>query len=185
MPEDPAAAVYGMVERAYVRMQAGEALTRCLDEGSPRPMQQMVEDLVLAGSQSLNAVREILAEVSRRSTQLQTDQDQVFSDLEKRLQAYNIHLGEQYSPASLQRSSTAEWVVFLRFQGITDEDSLRVCVAVLDEACDLINSMAQQQVMMNDLELFLEDWLWVLVYQFAREELTSGLVSNTRSPYPM
>jgi hypothetical protein len=185
MPEDPAAAVYGMVERAYVRMQAGEALSRCMDEGSPRPMQQLVEGLVIAGSQSLNAVREILAEVSRRSSQLQTDQDQVFSDLEKRLQAYHIRLGEQFSPASLLRSSTAEWMDFLRYQGVGEDTLLRDCVTMLDEACDLMSSMVEQQIMLDDMELYLEDWLWGLIYQYAREELISGLISNTRSPYPM
>lgn len=185
MPEDPAAEVYGMVERAYIRMQAGEAMSRCLDEGSPEPMQRLVEGLVLAGSQSLIAVREILSEVSRRSTQLQTDQDQVFSDLEKRLQAYRVRLGEQYSPASLLRSSSKEWLIFLRYQGVREDSLLRECLTQLEQTYDLLQSMVKQQIMIDELELLLEDWLWVLIYQSAREELTSGLISNTRSPYPM
>lgn len=185
MPEDLSSEVYGMVERAYIRMQAGEALSRCLEEGSPEPMQVMVEGLVLAGSQSLNAVREILEEVNLRSMQLQTDQDQVFSDLEKRLQAYGVRLGEQYSPASLLRSNPSEWAIFLRYQGVREDSLLKECLSLLEQTCDLLHSMVKKQIMVDELELLLEDWLWVLIYQSAREELTSGLISNTRSPYPM
>jgi hypothetical protein len=59
MADDPIDAVYSYVERAYVRLQAGDILIRCMEEGNALPMQQMVEGLVLAGPQSLSVLREM------------------------------------------------------------------------------------------------------------------------------
>jgi hypothetical protein len=85
MGDDPLADVYAFVERAYVRMQAGDVLTQCLDEGRLAPLQSLVEMLIMAGPQSLDSLREILAEVYTRKGQLKNDQHQVFVNLEGEL----------------------------------------------------------------------------------------------------
>lgn len=183
MPDDSVETVYGLVERAYLRMQAGEVLVQCLDAGSTRPMQSLVEGLVLAGSRSLNAVREILAEVNLRYTQLQRDQDQMFSDLENRLKTYQVQLGETHSPASIMRMSRAEMEQFLQRQGVSGENNLPECLTMLQQANELMSTVAHEQNLLDDLDRYLQDWLWVLVYQSAREELTNNLIAKTQSPF--
>ena len=56
MIEESLETVFSVVERAFVRMQAGEVLVACLEAEDLTPIQKMVEDLVLAGPRSLNAL---------------------------------------------------------------------------------------------------------------------------------
>jgi hypothetical protein len=85
MADDPIDAVYSYVERAYVRLQAGDILIRCMEEGNASPMQQMVEGLVLAGPKSLSVLREMRSESAHRKSQILDDLHQVYSDLENSL----------------------------------------------------------------------------------------------------
>ncbi len=77
MADDPLDAVYSYVERAYIRLQAGDVLIRCLDEGNAAPIQQMVETLVLAGPRSIAVLQEILAEAEQRKGQIMDDLHQL------------------------------------------------------------------------------------------------------------
>ena len=65
MSDDPLDAVYSYVERAYIRLQAGDVLIRCLDEANAAPIQQMVETLILAGPGSIGVLQEILSEAEQ------------------------------------------------------------------------------------------------------------------------
>ena len=62
-------AVFSMVEKAFMRLQAGDVLVLCLEKDDTAPMQKLVEGLVLAGPQSLNALREIRVEVTTRKVE--------------------------------------------------------------------------------------------------------------------
>ena len=77
LADDPLDAVYSYVERAYIRLQAGDVLIRCLDDGSAAPIQQMVEALVLAGPRSMGVLQEILAEAEQRKGQIVDDLHQL------------------------------------------------------------------------------------------------------------
>lgn len=112
MPEDPLEAVFSMVERAFVRLQAGDVLGLCLEEDDTAPMQKLVEGLVLAGPQSLNALREIRAEASTRK---------------------EVLLGEI----------------------ATSKDSM--------------SQIARQIILLEEVEIYVEDWMWGLMYQSAHQ----------------
>jgi hypothetical protein len=77
MADDPLDAVYSYVERAYIRLQAGDVLIRCLDEGNAVPIQQMVEGLVLAGPRSMGILQEILTEAEQHKGQIIDDLHQL------------------------------------------------------------------------------------------------------------
>ena len=79
---DPLGSVFSFVERAYLRLQASDVLTHCLEDGNTAPLQSLVEELVIAGPQSLRAIREILIEVKSRKVQLKEDLYQINSRLE-------------------------------------------------------------------------------------------------------
>jgi hypothetical protein len=112
MSDDPLEAVFSMVERAFMRLQAGDVLLLCLEEDNAVPMQKLVEGLVLAGPQSLNALREVRAEAASRKNEL---------------------LGEFTSSK------------------------------------DSMGQVARQIILLEELEIYIEDWMWGLMYQSAHQ----------------
>jgi hypothetical protein len=165
MYEDPLEAVYAFVERAYVRMQAAEVLTQCLDEGRLSPLQDLVEALVLAGPDSLDILREILLEVDARKSQIRQDQHQVFARLESNLEQYGVRLGKAHSPASLMRLTPAALLALLRSQQVVDEEDQVACLGHFREALEVMSALMAHLYLLNEIEAYLMDWLWGLVYQ--------------------
>jgi hypothetical protein len=121
---DSLSSVYSFVERAYLRLQASDVLTQCLENGDTAPLQILVEDLVCAGPQSVRAIREILIEVKTRKIQLKDDLFQLKTTLETSLDTGNL-LGR-----------THEHLVFL-----------------------------------EEVEKYIRDWLWGVMYQSIHQEL--------------
>lgn len=181
MTEDAMKAMMGMVEKAYVRLQAGDLLVECIDQGSSAPMHAMVEGLVLEGPQALDALREVHDEVISRKSQIQTDIDEVFSELEKRLKSYGIFLGGLHSPASLLRLEPASCLVILEEQKIEDEGVQMECLQHILDSVDLIRSLTNQRQLIEDVDNYLSDWLWVLIYQSAQQELANGILLAAKS----
>ncbi len=183
MYEDPLEAVYAFVERAYVRMQAAEVLTQCLDEGRLTPLQDLVEALVLAGPDSLDALREILFEVDSRKTQLRQDQHQVFSRLEGKLGQYGVRLGKAHSPTSLMRLTPAALLALLRSQKVVNEDDQIVCLGYLREALDVMSSLMAHLYLLDEVEAYLIDWLWGLMYQSVHRGWQNERISPSKSQW--
>ncbi len=90
MNDHPQDSVYSFVERVYMRLQAGDILTRCLEEGCINPIQDLVEGLVLAGPKNLDSLREILDETDQRKTQVGDDLHQVFTQFSRVLMSYGV-----------------------------------------------------------------------------------------------
>ncbi|RPI88662.1 MAG: hypothetical protein EHM41_00600 [Chloroflexi bacterium] len=170
MSEDPLDAVYSYVERAYIRLQAGDLLIRCLDEGSTTAIQQMVEGLVLAGPQSLIVLKEILAEAGQRKSQLQDDLSQIFNEMEKSLNGYGVHLTPGRTPRSMARSSASSFLKLLREQGIEDEGKQMECLQIMRNGKELLKGLIGSIRLLEDIEHYLLDWLWGLAYQSTRND---------------
>ena len=170
MNEDPLENVFSYVERAYVRMQAGDVLTQCLDEGRLAPLQSLVEMLIVVGPQSLDTLREILSEVYSRKSQVKNDQHQAFIKLENELKDYGIRLGGVHSLMSLARLTPVAFLAFLRSQKVDDEADQLVCLQRLEEALDLMGLLVRHLDMLDEIEFYLQDWLWGLMYQSAQED---------------
>ncbi|MCI0519852.1 MAG: hypothetical protein L0Z70_06290 [Chloroflexi bacterium] len=168
MADDALAAVYSFVERAYVRMQAAEALTQCLEEGRLSPLQMLVEGLVVAGPPSLAALREVIAEVGSRKGQIKEDQHQVFVKLADELKGYGIHLGEKHSPFSLERMTPGAFLALLVSQKVHDEGDQIACLQRLQEALHLLGSLSGHLRLLDEVEVYLGDWLWGLIYESTR-----------------
>jgi len=170
MDDEHTTNVFDYVEHAFIRMQAGEVLSQCLDDGKLAPLQSLVETLIVAGAQSLDYLREILEEVYRRKTQVTNDQHQVFVKLESELGNYAIHLGGLHSVMSLVRLTPMGFLAFLRSQNIEDEAVQMVCMQRLDEALSLLRALSEHLHLLEDIEMYLEDWLWGLIYLAAQDE---------------
>ena len=131
MEDDPLENVYSYVERAYVRLQAGDLLIRCMEESSPNPIQNLVEGLVLAGPQSINAMREILAESERRKSQIQDDLHQLMRDLEKSLNSYGLFLSGELRDIALTSLSSIGILAIMREQHIDDNETQVACLSLI------------------------------------------------------
>lgn len=165
MADDPLNAVYSFVERAYIRLQAGDVLIRCMEEGNSNPIQQLVDGLVLAGPKSLSALREILAEAGQRKSQIQDDLLQVFTDLEGSLKSYGVTLAEENGESSLARLAPSRLKILLKDQGIQDEEVQKSCMRLLRDARELVISLAGHLSLLEEVERYIQDWLWGLAYQ--------------------
>ncbi len=170
MSSDSLDGVYSFVERAYVRLQAGDLLIRCLDEASPAPIQQYVESLVLGGPSNMNALRETLAEAGRRKAQVQEDVQQVINGLASSLKSYGVSLPDERALLAAEQPQIA-LLALLRQQSIRDNEAQRACLQILKETRSILESLTERLGLLEEIEAYLQDWLWGIAYQ-----------SNRRSP---
>src|SRR3989304_4710626 len=105
MDNNPAGSIYTIVEKAYFRLQAGDVLSRCLEDGSTEPMHETIQELVLAGPQSPGAPRERMGETVKRKAQVYDDLNQVTNHLAKILKEYGINLERQGGSQGIQSLS--------------------------------------------------------------------------------
>ncbi len=112
-----------MVERAFIRLQAGDVLLSCLVDDDTQPVQKLVEGLVLAGPQSLNALREVRAEAASRKSEL---------------------IGE---------------------------------LAASDDSMDQVT---RQIILLEEVEIYIDDWMWGLMYQSAHQRASEIKVAGQR-----
>lgn len=183
--EDPLMAVYEFVERSYIRMQAGEVLNHCLDRGNPAPIQSLVEGLVLAGPESLSVLREILAEVNARKTTLLDDCNQILHRFFDRLSSYGISAANQWTMASFSGLNSRMFLSLLKQQGITEEHAQTQCLRLFQETKELLESVTDNIRLLRDIENYLEDWLWGLIYQSCRQRWSEMPLAAKDSQKPM
>ena len=170
MADDPLYAVYSYVERAYVRLQAGDILIRCLEEGNASPMRQLVEGLVLAGPQSLAVLREMRSEAAHRKSQVLDDLHQVYSDLEESLLTFGIVLTGIKNARSIIELKSLKFLGMIQEQGVLEEDSQSACLQILKDSRELIASLNRHVELLEEIEIYIQDWLWGLAYLQVRDK---------------
>ena len=162
---DPLDDVYSFVERAYTRLQAGDVLFRCLEGEDIAPIQNWVEGLVLAGPESLAVLREILNEVDQRKKQSQEDIRQVLQDFNVSLQSFGVHLKERQNARALIKMTPEGFLSMLYDQEIMQEETQIICLQLRNDANDLIKDLETHLRMLVEIEIYISDWLWGLVYE--------------------
>lgn len=182
MFEDKSDPVYTLVERAYVRLQAGDILVMCMEQGDPAPIQHMVERLIVAGPQNLVALREIIAELNTRKSQLHNDFHEILDDLDDSL----IKMGvpkptvQQINPLEIEHEG---FMLLLFEEGVEHELERLECLRFLENSREMIESVLENISLLEDLEIYLNDWLWGLIYQTTRNELSEALLNTPKSRY--
>jgi hypothetical protein len=81
---------------------------------------------------------------------------------------------------SLVRLTPMGFLAFLRSQKIEDEAVQMVCMQRLDEALSLLRALNGHLHLLEDIEMYLEDWLWSLIYLAAQDEW-QGLMPSRNS----
>ena len=163
MEDDPLHSVYAYVERAYVRLQAGDLLTRCVEENSITPVLQMVEGLILAGPQSLQALREILAETSQRKAQVQDDLNQLHQNLDKTLRSYEIHFDREDLPGLVALPPERFKQMLVTQQA--DEEAQVTCMQILRDSQELAEGLSSRIYILIEIVAQLKDRLWGVAYK--------------------
>ncbi|MGD9091555.1 MAG: hypothetical protein PVF74_01815 [Anaerolineales bacterium] len=170
MDDEPLAGVYEFVERAYVRLQAAAVLTHCMENNDSTSMRNLVEDLVFVGPQSLAALREIQAEVASRRSEIGDDKLQIFAKLVDELNRNGVHLSGKQISLSLTRLTPAGFVGLLGEHGVSDELKQLECLRIFEDYLDVLGGMERHLSLLVEIEIYLQDWLWGLIYQSTHQE---------------
>lgn len=170
MMDDPIEDVYSFVERAYIRLQAGDMLIRCLEVGSSMPMQQMVEGLILAGPQSLDELQQVLLETSTRKSQVEDDLQQVYVEMKRVLSEYGVAFSPSGDYSEALMCTPLELIVLMRSQGVEDHEKQSACQKIFLESHKLLKNLSGNYKLLAEIEKYLQDWSWGLTYQRARPQ---------------
>ena len=169
MANKPTSSVYSIVEKAYFRLQAGDVLTHCIEDGSTDPIHEMIQEMVLAGPQSLEALREILGEASKRKTQVYDDLNQVTNQLSIILKGYGVSLEAQGGNQILQTLTENQLADLLDRQGVLEKETRSSSMQVMNDSQELISTLNGKILLLENIETYLQDWLWGLTYQSIRQ----------------
>ena len=157
--------IFSFVEKAYIRLQAGDVLTHCMEVGNATPIHEMIQEMVFAGPQSLDALREILGEAVVRKTQVYDDLNQVTNQLSSALQSDGVILKKQDGNQALQELSEIQLLALMNEQGITDGEKQSACLHVLRDSQELFTNLMTKIRLLEEIEAYLQDWLLGLTYQ--------------------
>ena len=178
--DNPLDAMYAFAEQAYIRMQAGDILLRCLEQSSLEPMQELVESLVLAGPQSLAAMSEVLSETGQRRAQIQDDLQRTYGELQNNLKTHGVRLNDAAPDAqAFTHLSALRFRNLLRHQGIQDHSIQEECMQRYRETRAMMSRQNMHLQLLQDLESYLWDWLWGLAHESIR---TAPTQFNKRLP---
>jgi hypothetical protein len=169
MDNKPASSIYSIVEKAYFRLQAGDVLTHCLEVGTSEPVHEMIQEMVLAGPQSLEALREILGEAMKRKAQVYDDLNQVTNQLSIILKGYGISLERQGGNQVLKSLSESQLFEMLDEQNVDDVAERTGASQILMDSQELITALNGKIQLLENIEVYLQDWLWGLTYQFIKQ----------------
>lgn len=161
--------IYSIVEKAYFRLQAGDVLTHCLEDGSTAPIHELIQEMVLAGPQSLEALREILGEAAKRKTQVYDDLNQVTNQLSVILKGYGIILEPHEGNQFLQTLTEHQLQDLMDSQGVVELETRSNSLQVMKDSQELITTLNGKILILENIEKYLQDWLWGLTYQFIRQ----------------
>jgi hypothetical protein len=169
MVNRPTSSIYSIVEKAYFRLQAGDVLTHCMEDGSTEPIHEMIQEMVLAGPQSREALREILGEANKRKTQVYDDLNQVTIQLSIILKGYGLKLEAQEGNHILHTITENQLLGLMDAQDILEKETRSGCLQVMKDSKELINTLNNKIQLLENIEKYLHDWLWGLTYQFIRQ----------------
>jgi hypothetical protein len=160
-----------LAERTYVRMEAEQLIEECTEQGDLQPFNELLEELVFAGSTSLLLMREILDVIRAMKANLSKQGLGVRQDLMDAMAEFGIRVPELLgadAPEAFRRICSEE----LRRQvndmarNLEYEDS-----ALLEEICieagGRVTTIAGRLAILRQMEASVIDWLSGLAYEAA------------------
>jgi len=170
MANKPSSRIYSIVEKAYYRLQASDVLSHCMEDGSTEPIHEMIQEMVVAGPQSLEALREILGETMKRKTQVYDDLNQVTNQLATILKGYGIIVETAGGNQVLQSMTEKQLQELMDAQNVVDAETRSDAIQVMKNSRGLIHTLHSKIQLLENIENYLQDWLWGLTYQFIKQD---------------
>lgn len=159
-------------ERSFVRMQAQELIGQFLEEEDKAPFDQLLEDLILAGTSSLTILRDILEEIRATKSSLSLEAMNLRQKLMEALAEIGIHmpqLPKSEAAAALTQirklARSQDIRESLQHLGCTDEQVLR---EICGDAGNRGEQISRKLRMLNDVEQSVLDWFECLTCEAAR-----------------
>ena len=152
------------IERDYIHMSVGDVLMLCMEDSSVTPIQQLVESLVVIGTDGLTLLQEILNEVSKRKMQVSEDQDQVLRGLIDNLAQLGLVFPFDTTAASIISMRSARFHQLMKKQNINIEKNQIECMQLLQDSRDLLIGLSIKLDLLARIQEYLSDWTWGLYY---------------------
>jgi hypothetical protein len=159
-------------ERSFIRMQAQELIGQFLEEEDQAPFDQLLEDLILAGTTSLSILRDILEEIRATKSALSLEAMNLRQKLMDALADIGIHMPQLptseaaaalHQVRKLARSKDVR--ESLQHMGCTDE---QVLGEICGDAGNRGEQISRKLRMLNSIEQSVIDWFECLTYEAAR-----------------
>jgi hypothetical protein len=161
-----------LAERSFVRMQAQELIGQYLEEEDLSPFDQLLEDLVLAGTSSLMVLRDILEEIRAEKSSLSLEAMNLRQKLMEALANIGIHMPQ------LPTSEATEALKQIRRLSLNENARKRLQELgggdeqVLQEICGDAGTqgerISRKLNLLKGIEQSVIDWFDCLTYEAAR-----------------
>ena len=160
-----------IAERAYVRMQAGQLISQCLEVGDASALDALVRQLVLAGSPSLAVLREIREEISSVRSSLRQEGLSVRQELKDALAGFGLQMPQLLAaePPEAFRKICGQGLrseVKKAASGLVSEDQL-LLEEICREAGERVSTIASRLALLGRVDGAVQDWLVSLAYEAA------------------
>jgi hypothetical protein len=160
-----------LAERTYVRLEAEQLIEDCLIQANPEPFNKLLEELVMAGAESLGILREILSVIRSVKSTLNQEGMGVQHDLKETLSQFGVAL--PHDPSRGAQESFWQIYHFGFYQELKAhapwlkmEDQL-LLEEICNEAGKQVAQIARRLVLLKGLEETVMDWITGMIYQIA------------------
>jgi hypothetical protein len=171
-----------LAERTYVRLEAEQLIEDCLIKANPEPFNKLLEELVMAGTDSLVVFREILTVIRSAKSTLNQDGMGVQNDLKKTLSQFGV--GLPHAPSGGTQESFWQIYHYGLYQEITAhapwleiEDQL-LLEEICNEAGKRVAQIVRRLVLLKGLEEHVLDWINGMIYEIAHSSNFSPRTSQ-------
>lgn len=172
-----------LAERTYVRLEAEQLIEDCLIKANPEPFNKLLEELVMAGMDSLVVLREILIVIRSLKSTLNQEGMGVQHDLKQTLSQFGVGLPRAPS-AGTQESfwKTYHYGLYHEIKAhapwleIEDQDLLE---EICNEAGKRVAQIVRRLVLLNGLEETAIDWINGMIYEIAHSSFLAPRTSLT------
>jgi len=168
---DPLNELLSFAERSYVRMKAEHLIKECLTKGDEQPLNDLLEELVLAGESSFGILRDVLEAIHAIQSNLSQEGLEVRQDLVQAMRDFGVQMPELTSTDIVdsfrQMCSLKLGQDILRSaERLEFEDRV-----LLDELCteagQKVSLIARRLSLLRRLEEAVQDWMDAIAYEAA------------------
>jgi hypothetical protein len=168
---DPLDDLISLAERTYVRLEAEQLIEDCLAKADTTPFINLLEELVIAGTDSLVILREILNVIRSVKSTLNQEGIGIQHELKKTLSEFGVNLPRIPSPGK----QNSLWQIYHGglYEEIKDhtpwlevEDHL-LLEEICTEAGERVAQIVSHLLMLNVFEQSILDWINGMIYEMA------------------